>query len=74
MSTTILPIPGNRHVTALAWDPAGKRIAATCSDGSLWVWHVPSQKLLFSRTFKGTQLLTVAWDAAGKKLDRKSVV
>lgn len=68
MSTTILPIPGNRHVTALAWDPAGKRIAATCSDGSLWIWHVPSQKLLFSRTFRGTQLLTVAWDTTGKKL------
>jgi WD40 repeat protein len=72
MSTTILPIPGatskSRHVTSLAWDPTGMRIAATCSDGSLWVWHVASQKLLFSRTFKGMQLLTVAWDPAGKKL------
>lgn len=55
-------------MTSLAWDPTGSRIAATCSDGSLWVWHVPSQKLLFSRTFKGTQLLTVAWDPTGKKL------
>jgi WD40 repeat protein len=68
MPTTLLSLPGNRHVTSLAWDPTGLRIAATCSDGSLWVWHVSSQKLLFSRTFKGTQLLTVAWDPAGKKL------
>ncbi len=68
MSATILPLPGHHHITALAWDSTGSRIAATCEDGSLWVWHVPSQKLLFSRTFQGTQLLTVAWDPTGKKL------
>ena len=68
MSRMILPLPGHRHVTSLAWDPTGTRLAATCSDGSLWVWHIPTQKTLFSRTFKGTHLLTVAWDTAGKKL------
>lgn len=68
MRKTTLPIPGSRTVNAVAWDPKGARIAAVCADGSVWVWNVATQAVIFSHTFKGTCLLTVAWSPDGKSM------